>query len=92
MPDAYDAPDHTTLSRRSASVDVSLTKRTGNGPIDVIIDSSGLAIVGEGQWAAAEYGGKGRRRWRKLHLGVDAACEIVAQVMTGPRALRSSRT
>ena len=43
-----DVPDHTTLSRRSASLDVSLARRISNGPIDLVIDSSGLAIVGEG--------------------------------------------
>ncbi len=76
------APDHTTLSRRGADLKVSLACRTGNGPIDLIIDSSGLAIVGEGEWAAAKHGGNGRRGWKKLHLGVDATGEIVAQVLT----------
>lgn len=78
-----DVPDHTTLSRRSASLGVSLTPRRGQGPIDLIIDSSGLAVVGEGGWAAAKHGGNGRRGWKKLHLGVDAAGEIVAQILTG---------
>lgn len=50
--------------------------------IDLIIDSSGLAVVGEGEWAAAKHGGNGRRGWKKLHLGVDACGEIVAQVLT----------
>ena len=78
-----DAPDHTTLSRRSANLDVSLARRADKSPIDLIIDSSGLAIVGEGEWAAAKHGGNGRRGWRKLHLGVDSTGEIVAQVLTG---------
>ena len=54
-----DVPDHTTLSRRSATIDVSLASRARTGPIDLIIDSSGLAVVGEGEWAAAKHGGKG---------------------------------
>ncbi len=77
-----EVPDHTTISRRSASLDVSSMCKNGNRPIDLIIDSSGLAIVGEGEWAAAKHGGNGRRRWKKLHLGVDARGEIVAQVLT----------
>ena len=77
-----EVPDHTTLSRRSASLYVSLAQIGSNGPIDLIIDSSGLAIVGEGEWASAKYGEKGRRGWKKLHLGVAAAGEIVAQVLT----------
>ncbi|MFT5732945.1 MAG: IS5 family transposase [Planctomycetota bacterium] len=77
-----DVPDHTTLSRRSASLSVPLGQRNSKGPIDQIIDSSGLAIVAEGEWAAAKHGGNGRRGWKKLHLGVDAAGEIVAQVLS----------
>jgi hypothetical protein len=34
------------------------------------------------EWAAAKHGGKGRRGWRKLHLGVDGSGVIVAQVLT----------
>lgn len=77
-----EVPDHTTLSRRGASLNVSLARRNGKGPIDLIIDSSGLAIVGEGEWAAAKHGGNGRRGWKTLHLGVDATGEIVAQILT----------
>ena len=35
--------------------------------------STGLSIVGEGEWAAVKHGGRGRRGWKKLHLGVDDA-------------------
>ncbi|MFT4844216.1 MAG: hypothetical protein ACJA0V_002483 [Planctomycetota bacterium] len=31
------------------------------GRMDLVIDSSGLAMFGEGEWAAAKHGGKGRR-------------------------------
>jgi len=48
----------------------------------LIVDSTGLSIVGEGEWAAAKPGKKGKRGWRKLHLGVDCAGVIVAQVLT----------
>ena len=64
-----EAPDHTTLSRRSADLNVPLARRARNEPIDLIIDSSGLAVVGEGEWAAAKHGGNGRRGWKKLHVG-----------------------
>ena len=56
------------------------------GRIHWIVDSTGLSIVGEGEWAAAKHGGKGRRGWRKLHLGVDATGVIVAQSLTDGNA------
>lgn len=67
---------------RRAKLEVYLARWAKSGPIDLIIDSSDLAIVGEGQWAAAKRGGKRRRGWKKLHLGVDATGEIVAQILT----------
>ena len=77
-----DVPDHTTLSRRSARLDVPLRSHPRSAPIDLVMDSSGLAIFGEGQWAAAKHGGKGIQGWRKLHLGVDENGVIVAEALT----------
>ncbi len=77
-----DVPDHTTLSRRSALLDLPLSFPRDSGPIDLVIDSSGLAIFGEGEWAAVRHGGKGIQGWRKLHLGVDETGVIVAQTLT----------
>ncbi len=81
-----EAPDHTTLSRRSQHLDVELHRVRANEPIHLIVDSTGLSIVGEGEWAAAKHGGKGKRGWKKLHLGVDRAGIIVAQVLTDGNA------
>ena len=52
----------------------------------LIVDSTGLSIVGEGEWAAAKHGGRGRCGWRKLHLGVDGSRVIVACALTEPTA------
>jgi hypothetical protein len=68
-----DVPDHTTLSRRSFALKVNPGVPQSGKPMHLIIDSSGLSIVGEGEWAAAKHGGGGKRGWRKLHLGVNAA-------------------
>ena len=76
------APDHTTLSRRSQSLDIALGRVPTAQPIHLIIDSTGLSIVGEGEWAAVKHGGKGKRGWKKLHLGVDRSGAIFAQVLT----------
>ena len=60
-----DVPNHTTLSRRSALLDLPLRLCREPSRIDLVIDSSGLAIFGEGQWAAVKHGGKGIQGWRK---------------------------
>ena len=75
-------PDHTTLSRRGQHLDVKLRRVHTGEAIHLIVDSSGLSIVGEGEWAAAKHGAKGRLGWKKLHLGVDEAGVIVAQALS----------
>jgi hypothetical protein len=77
-----EAPDHTTLSRRGKSLKVNLRIPDSKKPVHLIIDSTGLSIVGQGEWAAAKHGGTGRRGWRKLHIGVDRGGQILAQVLT----------
>ena len=79
-----EAPDHTTLSRRSRNLNVELHRVPAKGPIHLVVDSTGLSIVGEGEWAAAKHGGRGHRGWKKLHLAVDRAGVIVAHALTEP--------
>jgi hypothetical protein len=77
-----EAPDHTTISRRSQHLCIQLACVSTKEPVHLIVDSTGLSIVGEGEWAAVKYGGHGRRGWKKLHLGVDQTGVIVAQTLT----------
>ncbi|MFT6362209.1 MAG: IS5 family transposase [Planctomycetota bacterium] len=81
-----DAPDHTTLSRRSRQLNIALKPKTSARPIDLIVDSTGLSIVGQGEWASAKHGKRGKRGWLKLHIGVNGDGEIVAQVLTDGNA------
>ena len=76
------SPDHTTLSRRGRHLDVTLRGGSRRGGLHLIIDSTGLSIAGEGEWAAAKHGGRGTRGWKKLHVGVDHTGVIVAHTLT----------
>ena len=76
------APDHTTLSRRGSKLEVALRRQVPAAPIHLIVDSTGLKIIGQGQWAAAKHGAKGIRAWRKLHVGVDVNGVIIAEQLT----------
>ena len=53
------APDHTTLSRRNGDVLVPALSRAHDGPIHLIVDSTGLKIYGAGEWCS--------RKHRKAH-------------------------
>jgi transposase len=76
-------PDHTTLSRRGGGLTI-LSKQTDcSEPLHLLIDSTGLTIYGEGEWLDQKHRIRSHRRWRKLHLGVDADThEIVAVELT----------
>ena len=77
------APDHTTLSRRAQRLNLTLRRVPTGTAIHLIVDSTGLSTVGEGEWAAAKHGGRGTRGWKKLHLSVDGPGVIVAHALTG---------
>ena len=73
-------PDHSTLSRRGRTVQIRLPKRA-RGPLQVVMDSSGLKVFGEGEWKVRQHGWSKRRTWRKIHLSVDAASGEVQAAM-----------
>ena len=78
-------PDYSTLSRRANGVSIAqVMRQEGSVPIHLVVDSTGLKIFGEGEWLAQKHNTKGiRRRWRKLHLGLDLASgAIVCAALT----------
>ena len=77
-----EAPDRTTLSRCSQHLNIQLARVSTKQSIHLIVDSTGLSIVGEGEWAAAKHGGRGKRAWKKLHIGIDESGLIVAKALT----------
>jgi len=80
-------PDHTTLSRRAATLDVPRPGNAGAGAgseaLHLLVDSTGLKLCGKGEWLLEKHGTATRRSWRALHLGVDARTgRIVAATLT----------
>ena len=66
-------PDHSTLSRRMAGIEVGLPVKASAKARHLVIDSTGLKVYGEGEWKVRTHGASKRRTWRKLHLCLDAA-------------------
>jgi hypothetical protein len=76
-------PDHTTLSRRGGGLRILPKRIVKAEPLHVLVDSTGVKIYGEGEWLDQKHGVRSGRRWRKLHLAVDADThEIVAVELT----------
>jgi hypothetical protein len=75
-------PDHSTLSKRGKDLKVNLPKK--NSPsLNIVMDSTGLKIYGEGEWKVRMHGVSKRRTWRKLHVGANPEDgEIQAVLLT----------
>lgn len=76
-------PDFTSAAKRAAKLGIELPVLPKSGHIDVVLDSTGLKVFGEGEWKVRQHGKAKHRMWQKLHVAVDPAThEIVAQVLT----------
>src|SRR3954467_7824936 len=86
-------PDHTTLSRRAATLEVPRPRSSSpdggsrSQPLHLLVDSTGLKLCGPGEWLIEKHGTKTRRSWKMLHIGRDADTgQIVAATLTGREA------
>lgn len=73
------APDYTCVSKRASTIKVSYRQPPKGQITDLVIDSTGLKVFGEGEWKVRKHDHEKRRVWRKLHLAVDPVShDIVA--------------
>jgi Transposase DDE domain len=76
-------PHYSTLSRRAKTLQVDLCVRKTDEPIHLLVDSTGIKILGEGEWKVRQHKAGKRRKWLKLHLGFDKnSGQILAAIVT----------
>jgi hypothetical protein len=75
-------PDHTTLSRRAKTLTIKNNARSTVCSTVLIVDSTGLKVMGEKEWMNYKHGTKQRKVWRKLHLGINEEGEILSSALT----------
>lgn len=63
-------PSYTQVCRRMKTLGLPFELLDKRNVTDIVLDTTGLKVYGEGEWRAEKYGGK--KRWKKLHLGMDA--------------------
>jgi len=71
-------PHHTSLQKRAAKLGITIEFARPEGSIDLVVDSTGLKVYGEGEWKVKKHGADRRRTWRKLHLAVDPDTHMIA--------------
>lgn len=76
-------PDHTTVSCRNRTVNICRCAGSlPNGPMNFIVDGTGLKICGQGERHSKKHGERRRKHWKKLHIGVDENGRILASKVT----------
>lgn len=63
-------PHFTTIATRARKLKSALKKLYKTRPTDLVFDSSGFKIYGEGEWTVRQHGKQRRRRWKKFHIGI----------------------
>jgi hypothetical protein len=76
-----DCPHYSVFSRRAEELMISLGRLLKPGErLNVIFDSTGVKVFGEGEWKVRKHGYSKRRTWRKVHVGM---CADSGQVVVG---------
>ena len=70
-------PNYTRICRRAKSLGQELRNLSHRSVTDLVIDSTGLKVYGEGEWKVRQHGYSKRRTWRKVHLAVCPDLEIL---------------
>jgi len=68
----FSVPSYTQISRRARSLHKSIRQLTSRQARDLVFDSTGLKVYGEGEWKVKVHGKGKRRTWKKLHIAIDA--------------------
>lgn len=80
----WPVPDFSTLRRREKTLAVQVPYRRADGPLNLLVDSTGIKFLGDGEWQARKHGVQGRRQWRKVHLAMDPATSDIRAVEFTP--------
>ena len=68
----WPVPDFSTVSRRQKHLRVVIPYQRSRDGLHLLVDSTGIKMLGEGEWKRKKHGADYRRQWRKIHMGIDA--------------------
>ena len=68
----WTAPDYSTICRRQKHIDIAINYQKSSNGLQLLVDSTGLKFLGEGEWKRKKHQPEYRRQWPKLHIGIDA--------------------
>lgn len=62
----WPVPNFSTVCRRQKTLQVQLSYQTSKSPLQLLVDSTGIKFLGEGEWKRKKHGAEYRREWRKV--------------------------
>jgi hypothetical protein len=67
------SPHYSTFCDRAKELQIPMRKWLKPGEkLNIIFDSTGVKVFGEGEWKVRKHGYSKRRTWRKIHIGMCA--------------------
>lgn len=78
------SPHYSVFSRRAKNLRIPLRKLLKpSEKLNVVFDSTGVKVFGEGEWKVRKHGYSKRRTWRKIHVGMCAdSGQVVVSAMS----------
>ncbi len=75
-------PSYSQICRRGQKLHLA-SKISKKRPTDIVFDSTGLKVYGDGEWKVKMHGKSKRRKWRKIHIAIcPETQEILLQELT----------
>jgi hypothetical protein len=84
-------PSYTTLCRRGQGLPVNLRSKRGGRITDIVVDSTGLKVYGEGEWKVRKHGAGKHRTWRKMHVLMDVKNQQIKAVRLTSNSVDDSK-
>ncbi len=84
---SWPVPDYSTVCRRQKTLKVRIPYRPAAQGLHLLVDSTGLKMMGEGEWKRKKHGAEYRRQWRKLHIGIDAQTMEIRAIEVTPNSV-----
>jgi len=85
------APDYSTLSRRAKNLKVHLCAQPKTQARHILVDSTGVQVMGGSEWKRIRHGQQCKQLWRKLHIAIDAEnLDICSALVTESQRLDSN--
>ena len=84
-------PDFSTLCGRHENLAVQIPYRRSDGPLNLLVDSTGITFLADGEGQASKHGVPGRHQWRNVHLAMVPATSDIRAVEFKPSLAGPSR-